>query len=124
LLVDNHGNELYSKFASSQTKRANRSLIAMAISAVQSIMNELTDNTISQIQNDEGTTIIFEMKENFKIISLVNQTSHLVRQRLQELAVYVEEEGNDEIINFSGSINNISKIVNTFVEERFQSLIE
>jgi archaellum component FlaG (FlaF/FlaG flagellin family) len=96
----------------------------MAISAVQSIMNELTDNTISQIQNDEGTTIIFEMKENFKIISLVNQTSHLVRQRLQELAVYVEEEGNDEIINFSGSINNISKIVNTFVEERFQSLIE
>ncbi|MHA2276620.1 MAG: hypothetical protein ACXAC2_12665, partial [Candidatus Kariarchaeaceae archaeon] len=70
LLVDNHGNELYSKFASSQTKRANRSLIAMAISAVQSIMNELTDNTISQIQNDEGTTIIFEMKENFKIISL------------------------------------------------------
>lgn len=124
LVVDNHGNELYSKFASTQTKRANRSLIAMSISAVQSIMTELTDNTIRQIQNDEGTTIIFEMKPYFKVISLVNQTSHLVRQRLQELAMYIEEKGNDEIINFNGSINKISKIINTYVEERFQSLIE
>ena len=124
LVVDNHGNELYSKFSSSQTKRANRSLIAMAISAVQSIMTELTDTTIRQIQHDEGTTIIFEMKRHFKVISLVNQTSHLVRQRLQELASYIEEEGNEEIINFNGSVGKISKIVNIFVEDRFQSLIE
>lgn len=124
LVVDNHGSELYSKFSSSQTKRANRSLIAMAISAVQSIMTELTDNTIRQIQHDEGTTIIFEMKTHFKVISLVNQTSHLVRQRLQELASYIEQEGNDEIINFNGSVSKISKIVDTFVEDRFQSLIE
>ncbi|MCE7735847.1 MAG: hypothetical protein GPJ54_13280 [Candidatus Heimdallarchaeota archaeon] len=124
LVVDNHGSELYSKFSASQTKRANRSLIAMAISAVQSIMTELTDNTIRQIQHDEGTTIIFEMKTHFKVISLVSQTSHLVRQRLQELALYIEEEGNEEIINFNGSVSKISKIVDAFVEDRFQSLIE
>ncbi|OLS24437.1 MAG: hypothetical protein HeimC2_22430 [Candidatus Heimdallarchaeota archaeon LC_2] len=124
IVVDAYGNELYSKFAASQSKRANRSLIAMAISGVQSIMTELTDNTIKQIQNDEGTTILFEMKENFKVITLVNQTGHLVTQRMQELATYIQNNLIDEIINFTGSVNKISKMIDTFVEKKFQSLIK
>lgn len=124
LVVDAFGNELYSKFGSTQSKRANRSLIAMAISGVQSIMTELTDNTIKQIQNDEGTTILFELKKHFKVISLVNQTGHLVSQRMQELAIHIQDNVLDEIVNFNGSVNKISKVIDNFVEEKFLSLIK
>ena len=124
IVTDANGNELYSKFGSSQTKRANRSLIAMAISGVQSIVSEITDNSVSEIQSIEGRSIVLEKHEHFSIIALVKSTSHLVRQRMQELSNYVQENLLHEIVHFNGSVNTISRQIDSFVENQFHGLIE
>ncbi|MHA2250587.1 MAG: hypothetical protein ACXAD7_09495 [Candidatus Kariarchaeaceae archaeon] len=123
VVTDAVGNELYSKFLSPDTKETAKSLIAMAISGIQSIVNELTDNAIKEIQQEEGNKIIIEKRKYFSVMALVRLSSHLVRQRIIELTDFIELNLNDHIINFKGSVNHFHNTIEPFVTEKLYSLI-
>jgi hypothetical protein len=121
VVTDAVGNELYSKFVGEIS--TNKSLIAMAMSGVDSIVNEITDSRIKEIQQDEGRTILIEKLEYFSVIALVHQSSHLVRQKIIELTKYIDENLKPEIINFKGSVDVFHDKIGTFISQRMQTLV-
>lgn len=122
IVADNAGNEVYSKFIETKYTK-HRSLIGMAISGVQSLMNELTDKSIKQIEQDEGSIILIERRDLFSVICLVDQPTSTIRNKLNHLAEYIQKNLSGNIKEFNGSVNEIHDSIEYYIDEHFRELL-
>lgn len=121
ILVDNMGNELISKFASNASTR-NKNLLSMAMSGVQTLVSEITNTSINQI-DQEKTSILIEKRGLFSLMMLVQKpVRHKFQQVLDEIARYVEINFEKEIMQFKGKLN-VFKELEIYIEEKMKDLM-
>ncbi len=120
IITDYFGNELFSLFDEGNVPR-NKNLYSMAISGVQNLMGEITNNSITQIDQlgeNNKTTILIERRKHFSVIMLVQQPVRLALKKIMEdIADYTEQHLNNEIINFKGNVSIFYKILEKHVRE-------
>ncbi|MDH5401396.1 MAG: hypothetical protein OEZ01_01765 [Candidatus Heimdallarchaeota archaeon] len=121
IVVDPFGNELYAKF-STKTNH-NRPLMAMALSGIQTMINELTDQSIKQIEHTEGSYLLIERRQLFSVLTMVDLSTHLVRQKLEALADYIEIELHLEIKEFRGGVKVFYTVLDKFIDEHLKNYI-
>jgi vacuolar-type H+-ATPase subunit H len=121
ILVDNIGNELISKFGSNASTK-NKNLLSMAMSGVQSLVSEITETSINQI-DQEKTSILIEKRKLFSLIMLVQKpVRHKFQQVLNEIADYIEENLDKAIEQFKGKLN-VFKDLEIYLEEKMKDLM-
>ena len=92
------------------------------MSGVQTLVSEITETSITQIDQDK-TSILIEKRNLFSLIMLVQKpVRHKFQQVLNELASYVELNYNKEIESFRGKLN-VFKNLEIYFEEKMKDLM-
>jgi hypothetical protein len=120
VVTDYAGNELYSKF-NNKTSYRNHSLIGMALSGVDSLVNELTDRSIKQIDQEQGSSIIIERRTTFSILAHVSEGIPSIKSKIRKMADFIGRELKPILDSYKGNTSIISHELEQYVSYNFKN---
>jgi len=120
ILVDQSGNELYAKFTRNKNNRY-KSLLGMALSGVQTLMNELTDQEVRQIDQQDGS-ILIERDDLFSLIAMVRRVTPAIKNELKKFSAFIRRDLGGKLDHFSGNIQGFDEILNRYIERNMTDL--
>ena len=92
-------------------------MVGMAISGIHSLLNEVTDDSISMIEQQDGV-IVIEGREEFRmVIFLSERLNPRLTSVLQHLAIIIEETLQDRIRQFKGEVKTIELLLDPVISE-------
>jgi len=123
VLVDTYDRELYTYFTRS-TKQKYRKLLGMAIGGIHSLMNEVTEDHITSIEQADGR-IIIERTSDFRLVVFIkHHGSPLIQSIISELAILIEIDVGEDIRAFDGNISTLERKIDPIVRDHFGLMLE
>lgn len=104
---DKHGRDIFTFSSKKYQEEGGKStlLISSAIYGIEAQISEITNSTVQQLDQGDNA-ILISKRELFSILSLVEKpVTHLIRQKLQLLADFVERNYSEKIKLFKGNIS-------------------
>lgn len=111
MVLREDGTEFFSKFSKNFNPNSPKSLFAPALAGVQTVIQELSQQDIKQIQNIGGT-ILVERTKDVSVIAMVRFPTHHVKQKLMVFSERIIDECDPLIQNFRGQIDEIQHRIN------------
>lgn len=123
LVISEGGTEYYARFSKIAVP-THRRVLAPALAGIQSIIAEITEQSLTQLEYEDGI-ILVEKRELFKIVVLANEASHLLRQKIDLLAEFIDVNLATDILHFKGRVDIFYKKIDQFIAtENLEYLFE
>ncbi|MHA2502593.1 MAG: hypothetical protein ACXAE3_06980 [Candidatus Kariarchaeaceae archaeon] len=116
VIVDQYSREIYTLF-SSTSRLKYQSMVGMAITGIHSLLNEVTNDSISMIEQQDGV-IVIEGRPTFRLVIFTTERLNpRLEGVLKRLAIIIEQSLGSRIEEFRGETQEIKNTLDPIITE-------